>query len=354
MQTIPLFDPVALVESSRTLASQVKDADPKTPFLVSQEANAVEISNEIEQPSALVLIENKAMPSEHTLSSDEKWSYPGGNFGIRLALNILDDPRIRRLNPKTLGTLTLLRAFWEAGRPISAKSSLACRDLGLTKAAWANCMDELTETNPALIEIRQGLVLPTSYGKPIQKGLSQVRALAAQARHEKVKNDGGVVREPEVLAQPAPESSNVAATAGQVDLFGGTPEVEKIPDCPYAEIMALFVSTCESLPKPLDAKNWPGTRKKRVGDIWKKNPTLEFWQILFSDVEKSDFLCGRRAGINFKATFDWIIHQPNMIKIQEGNFRSNGKPNMFQGGQFGVGTYGTHDIDQTASWLQDK
>lgn len=353
MQNFSLFDAEALPAFASVAAAPLPMTEPKESFIEPLEDAAIALKKDDKETTSPGFVRDAFMPVEHTLSSDERWSYPGGNFGARLASNLLDDPRIRRLNPKTLGMLMLLRAHWEAGRPISANNALACREMGLGKVAWINCLDELTGTLPPLIEKRLGSVIPTSFGKPIPIGFSEVRALIALSSLEDSKNEKCVVRALEAL--PSPECSVPLLSDVEIDLFGLVPSAAMVvTSCPYEEIMALFVSTCTSLPKPFNTKNWPGTRKKRVGDIWKENPTLDFWETFFSVVEESDFLCGRSAGKNWKASFDWVIHQPNMTKIREGNFRGNGKPNMFQGGQFGVGTYGSHDIDSTVSWLQEQ
>lgn len=285
----------------------------------------------------------RGLPPEQTLSVDERWAYPGGNFGVRLSQNLLDDPRIRDLTAKTLGVLVLIRAHWELGRPISAKPAYASRDLGLTRQAWANCLDELTLCVPPLVEIRQQFVLPMSYGKPIPKEVSEVRSIAALARSEKVKRSDGVARPPE----PAPVLD--AEAQAQSDFFN-----DAIQDCPYEEIMNLFSSICVRLPKPLDVRKWPATRKRRVQAIWKDNPSLDFWRKLFIAVNSSDFLC---ANEKWQASFDWIIQPSNLLKIREGNY-NNRSPratsaggDMFRGGRFAVGQYGSHDIPVSAPWL---
>lgn len=345
METLSLFDlPSPLARAQETQVQEI-------PF---QQCDLGFDSDFPQSAGKSPLRDREALPDEHTLSVDDKWAYPGGNFGCRLSQNLLEDPRIRDLSLKSLGLYVTLRASWEAGRPIPAKSKLAAKNFGITPAAWTNCIDELSMCQPAMIEIRQGYVLPTSFGKPIRKGLSEVRALAAHARHEKVKSQDGQSRPPEI--GPAPDDEVIPdSIPGELafDLLGDQIQPDSSPQipCPFGEIMSLFVKQCPSLPHPMDVKGWPGTRKRRVGEIWKKNPTLDFWRALFETVEASDFLCGR-GGKPWKASFDWIIDQKNLLKIREGNFSSNGRPNMFQGGRFNVGSYGNHDIDTTADWLK--
>lgn len=343
METLSLFD-VMQQESALTNPELSDSRAPSTGMEVQED---LPVAPEPSYPR-----NRESLPAEHTLSADDRWAYPGGNFGIRLSQNFLEDPRMRDLSLKALGIYIILRASWEAGRPVPAKSKDAAKIFGMTPAAWTNCFDELSICCPALIEVRQGYVLPTSFGKPIQRGLSEVRALAAHARHERLKETAGTYRDPEVQVGSAP-ADEVIPDSQENDLFGKVPiELSKTP-CPFSEIMLLFVTHCPSLPKPTEFKGWPATRKKRVGDIWKKNPTLEFWTTFFQAVESSDWLCGRGSKSNgWKASFDWITQPANMLKIREGNFSTNAAPNMFQGGRFNVGSYGNHEIDTSASWLQ--
>lgn len=300
-------------------------------------------------------------PGEHTLSCDEAWAYPGGNFGQRLSQDLLEDPRVRKLTPKTLGILVMVRAHWEAGRGISAKSASACRDLRLTRAAWQNVLDELTECQPPLVEVRQGVVQPTSFGRPIRRGLSEVRSRAAQARWERVNADPGVVRPPEPVVPDAPffdpAPTVLSSAAPQPDFFGGVgADSAPRPETPYQELVNLYAKYCKGLPQVSKVSEWPTTRKKRLATAWKENPSLEFWEGFFKDVGESDWLCGRKAGSRgaFLANWDWIMQQPNLMKIREGNYKNTAGrgASMFEGGRFTPSAYGASDVDPNAGWLQ--
>ncbi len=87
----------------------------------------------------------------------------------------------------------------------------------------------------------------------------------------------------------------------------------------YNQIIAVFNEICKSLPKVLKLND---SRKKALKDAQRHlgNTTFEDF---FKRVEASDFLTGRKT--DWRANFDWIIAQYNMLKILEGNFDNRNK-----------------------------
>ena len=85
--------------------------------------------------------------------------------------------------------------------------------------------------------------------------------------------------------------------------------VEKIKD--------LYNDTCTNLPK---AKS---LSKKRISHIKQREKTLrDFgtdWGQYFIIVNNSQFLTGKNK-TKWKANFDWLINESNMIKVLEGNY----------------------------------
>lgn len=49
---------------------------------------------------------------------------------------------------------------------------------------------------------------------------------------------------------------------------------------------------------------------------------LNIFRELFTKAEQSDFLKGNNKS-NWKANFDWLLNQKNMIKVLEGNYDNN-------------------------------
>lgn len=86
---------------------------------------------------------------------------------------------------------------------------------------------------------------------------------------------------------------------------------------PYKQIQELFNSICISLPK---IKSFTNNRKKTFSARWKENPTIEFWDQVFYQVQESDFLSGRSG--TWQCSFDWIIKPVNLQKIIEGNYKN--------------------------------
>ena len=88
---------------------------------------------------------------------------------------------------------------------------------------------------------------------------------------------------------------------------------------PFQEIFDLYNKTCLSLSR---IKEMTSGRKMVVKRRYTKMPSLATWKSLFEKVEESNFLTNRRGQNrnNWKATFDWILEEKNMVKIMEGNY----------------------------------
>jgi len=87
---------------------------------------------------------------------------------------------------------------------------------------------------------------------------------------------------------------------------------------PYMDIFDLFNQKCISLPNVMikDAK-----RKSVIKSIWlmdARHQSIDFFNWFFGEVEKSDFLTGRKT--EWKASFDWVLKPANFKKIIEGNY----------------------------------
>jgi hypothetical protein len=85
----------------------------------------------------------------------------------------------------------------------------------------------------------------------------------------------------------------------------------------YNEIVNLFNSTCTSLSK---IQRLTDKRKKAIKTRL-KTFTIDDYKKAFQMVEESDFLSGRSG--SWKASFDWLLNEANLIKVLEGNYKNN-------------------------------
>ena len=84
----------------------------------------------------------------------------------------------------------------------------------------------------------------------------------------------------------------------------------------YNEIVNLFNSTCTSLSK---IQRLTDKRKKAIKTRL-KTFTIDDYKKAFQMVEESDFLSGRSG--SWKASFDWLLNESNLIKVLEGNYKN--------------------------------
>lgn len=100
------------------------------------------------------------------------------------------------------------------------------------------------------------------------------------------------------------------------------PEINDVPkdlSVPYEKIKDLFHSICTSYPKVIKLSD---NRKKTIAARYKEhNCDIEKFKALFMKAEASDFLKGINKK-NWKADFDWLLNQTNMIKVLEDKYKN--------------------------------
>ena len=84
-------------------------------------------------------------------------------------------------------------------------------------------------------------------------------------------------------------------------------------------VVDLYHSICVSFPR---IRSLSDARKKAI-KARLKSYSLDDFKSLFENAEASSFLKGTEGG--WKASFDWLIKEANMLKVLEGNYADKGK-----------------------------
>ncbi|MEY8367583.1 hypothetical protein AALA24_02330 [Anaerovoracaceae bacterium 42-11] len=90
---------------------------------------------------------------------------------------------------------------------------------------------------------------------------------------------------------------------------------EDIYTSDFQEIADAYNRICHSLPKCTTLSD---KRKKALHARLKSGFRPSDFEEVFRKAEESDFLSGRKG--KWKAGFDWLINENNMIKVREGNY----------------------------------
>ena len=96
-----------------------------------------------------------------------------------------------------------------------------------------------------------------------------------------------------------------------------------IPDCPHADILALWA---EKLPVAIQPADWNEKRQHALRSRWREKPNrqkLDWWARFFEYIGESDFLMGRTNTPGRKAfalSLDWLCKSDNFLKVIEGRF----------------------------------
>lgn len=93
----------------------------------------------------------------------------------------------------------------------------------------------------------------------------------------------------------------------------------RIIDNTYQQIVDMYHAICISFPK---IRSVTDARKKAIKARLGKYP-IETFKELFEKAEASSFLKGDEGG--WKASFDWLIKEANMVKVLEGNYTDKPK-----------------------------
>ena len=93
----------------------------------------------------------------------------------------------------------------------------------------------------------------------------------------------------------------------------------------FIELMNKWNSICgHSLPQ---IKKLTESRKRAIRKIY-VDYNIEEIEKIFLQVSNSDFLTGASEGREWKANFDWVMKEPNLVKISEGVYNNNKKADI--------------------------
>ena len=96
-------------------------------------------------------------------------------------------------------------------------------------------------------------------------------------------------------------------------------EIDKSISTDLQSVADLYHSICVSFPK---IRSLSDARKKSI-KARLKSYSLEDFRTVFENAENSSFLKGSDGG--WKASFDWLIKEANMLKVLEGNYQDKPK-----------------------------
>ena len=128
---------------------------------------------------------------------------------------------------------------------------------------------------------------------------------------------------PDIQSNPI-LSESLSVSESETEAADGKPSCQHVVD--------MYHSICISFPS---VRSLSDARKKAI-KARLKNYTLDDFKTVFENAEASSFLKGADGG--WKASFDWLIKEANMLKVMEGNYvdkpqrygRQERKPNWMQ------------------------
>lgn len=173
-----------------------------------------------------------------------------------------------------------------------------------------------------MIEIVDGVITIPNWGK--HQNLDQI-----ESKKEYMRNYMKGYREKQkMLAAGKPScktnsKSNVSQAEEDIEEEIETEEEKDVKkeriDC--QQIVDLYHSICKSFPS---VRSLSDARKKAI-KARLKTYSIDDFRTVFENAEASSFLKGADGG--WKASFDWLIKEANMLKVLEGNYVDKPKRN---------------------------
>ena len=256
------------------------------------------------------------------MANDVKW--------IKMVVGMFDGMSFKRIKKAKIGGESFrdkLTAVWFelldfAGKCNHSGAFISPSEIPFTDLADIATMIDREEeelrlcmsfyVNEGMVEIVDDIYSLTNWSTYQNKeGLDKIREQTRQrvAKHRENKK---------LLACNV--TSNVTVT--QSNALDKEEEKEKdnkkeIIDC--QQIADMYNSICISFPSVRSLSD----ARKRAIKARLKTYTVEDFRTVFESAEASSFLKGENGG--WKASFDWLIKEANMLKVLEGNFADNPK-----------------------------
>lgn len=122
------------------------------------------------------------------------------------------------------------------------------------------------------------------------------------------------------LPEPSRDSHGTVTQCHAIDIEEDKEiELEKDKKIDCQQVVDLYHSVCKSFPT---IRSLSEARKKAI-KARLKTYNLEDFKTVFQNAEASSFLKGEDGG--WKASFDWLIKEANMLKVLEGNYADKPK-----------------------------
>ena len=87
----------------------------------------------------------------------------------------------------------------------------------------------------------------------------------------------------------------------------------------YDDVLLSYNGICLDLSKVIKLSS---KRKKQIDKMFYLGYTIDDFEQVFKNTQKSSFLCGKTSDKgSFRANFDWLIKEDNFLKVLEGNYQ---------------------------------
>jgi hypothetical protein len=245
------------------------------------------------------------------------------NPWCRLWSDLPNDPKWRSIAKVSKQPIATVIAVYIHMMVCASNATERGRTQGWCDEDVANALDIQTEEVAAIRAAMQGRVL-------------EGEELTGWKKRQPAREDGGAERAKQWRDKKKQddERNRTQPNAGErPDTEEDTEEDKGIDPIPFHEIVTAYNKFCPSLPKVRHI-DIGAERTRLIKAVWLKYHKCEggaapVLDRLFKKAEASGFLTGKRPGFDgkfFKAKLDWMLNEPKMVKILEGDYDDPPEP----------------------------
>jgi hypothetical protein len=255
----------------------------------------------------------------------ESWGFDMANAWFRMYSEFATDPKVQMLSEADQRRYIMILCMRCSNDGVTLHDEEVAFQLRISNDEWVSTKRTL---------MAKGLV--TNDNKP---AAWEKRQFVSDSSAERVARHRASKKQPCNVTETKSNALDTDTDTDTEDISSGSSSIptmltesgetktkavnKTIPDCPHADILALWA---EKLPVAIQPADWNEKRQHALRSRWREKANrqkLDWWARFFEYIGESDFLMGRTNTPGRKAfalSLDWLCKSDNFLKVIEGRF----------------------------------
>jgi predicted phage replisome organizer len=170
-----------------------------------------------------------------------------------------------------------------------------------------------------MVEIVDGVITIPNWGKHQSLDAYEKKKIRDRERiaRKRAEQKALIAMSPDMSPDKSPDVASLEEDKEEDKDIDRDNKIKEKTD--FQSVVDLYHSICKSFPS---VRSLSDARKKAI-KARLKSYTMDDFRVVFENAEASSFLKGVDGG--WKASFDWLIKEANMLKVLEGNYADKPK-----------------------------